>query len=120
VVEKEKKKEIPELPPGYDALAIVNDWYKFRPEEKREITYPWKDGEEPEWLNKMLEDQDEPRSTPVDELDMEKHGLKYTWRKIRENSIKEDNEIRGKRRWNLVPSLKSKKRLRKKPFNSMQ
>jgi len=113
-----KKKEPPELPEGFDAMNIVNDWYKFRPEEKQEIVIPWKEGEEPEWLNEMLEQQDTP-ALQIHELDLEKHGLKYTWRKLRENAIKEDNEFRKERLWSQVPSLQSKKRLRKKPFNSV-
>jgi len=116
---KRKKKEPPTLPEGYNAMNIVNDWYKFRPEDKiKEIEIPWKEGEEPEWVNKMLAAQDEPK-LQLHELDLEKHGLKYTWRKLRESDIKEDNEFRKRRRWGAVPSLQSKKHLRKKPVNSM-
>jgi hypothetical protein len=31
---------------------------KFRPEDRREIVIPWKEGEEPDWLNKMLAEQE--------------------------------------------------------------
>jgi len=65
----------------------------------------------------MIDDTNNRVKINVPDLDLEKHGLAFTHRKLRTEKIKRDNNLRKERAWGHVPSLQSYRRKRK-PLHS--
>jgi len=113
---KRKKKEKPEPPPGFRGVEqIAEDWGKWKHGQKIDVTYPFKPGEEPQWVIDLIKSPHLGSIKKIADLDPYKQGYKFVTKRIRREKIKEDNKWRAWREWSLVPSLRRGNSRRKHP-----
>jgi len=111
---RKKSKEPVSPPQGFNMDMMARDWGKWEHGAKVDVTLPFKQGLEPDWLQEILKTADSngvlefsPRKVKeVHELDPVKHGLRYVYRRLRKEKILHDNLVRSWGKWNLVSSAR--------------
>jgi len=104
---KRRKKEKPEHPPGWKGIeTMAEDWGKWKHGTKIDVTSPWKDGEEPQWVLDLISKPNYGAIQKVADLDPYTQGLKFVSKRLRRDKIRGDNTLRLWREWSSVPSLK--------------
>eukprot|EP01126_Amoeba_proteus_P033071 TRINITY_DN3231_c0_g1_i3.p1 TRINITY_DN3231_c0_g1~~TRINITY_DN3231_c0_g1_i3.p1 ORF type:complete len:148 (-),score=31.21 TRINITY_DN3231_c0_g1_i3:45-488(-) len=116
---KKKTKAKIEPPEGFCVDMLAKDWANWPNGEHIDVSIPWTEDNEPEWVNRLYESQALPPLREPHELDVEKHGLRYTLSKIREQKIKEDNRMRAAKNFGEALSLQNTRRKKRKPFTNM-
>eukprot|EP01127_Copromyxa_protea_P003260 TRINITY_DN130_c0_g1_i1.p1 TRINITY_DN130_c0_g1~~TRINITY_DN130_c0_g1_i1.p1 ORF type:complete len:156 (-),score=47.69 TRINITY_DN130_c0_g1_i1:27-494(-) len=112
---KKRGKVKPEAPEGFSVEMMAKDWGEWEHGEKIDVSLPFTEDNMPQWVHDLVKDPSISRiHGNLSELELEKHGLRYSLRKLRENAIKEDNAMRAERKWDMVPSLQGTRTKKRK------
>lgn len=89
---------------------VVYFWNRFgkKPEDTpSDITIPWKEGEEPAWIEELKEPY-ETVISPVDQINPKKRGYKFIWKETRRMHIRDNNAELGTKDFTILKKHKKK------------
>lgn len=89
---------------------VVYFWNRFgkkADEPPSDVTLPWKEGEEPAWIEELKEPY-ETIISPVDQINPKKRGYRFIWKETRRASIRSSNENLGLKDFRILKKHQKK------------